>query len=357
MPTSRVEDSLTQTLPDSWYCVGRVKSLKTRKIQTVQICGKAIILYRGESGEPFALDAHCPHLGAHLGKGGTVIGEDVRCPFHGFTFNSEGKCTETSYGTPPTAKLCTRSYPVIERNSFIYLYYSENQRTPKWSIPEEEHGDWCRMYNGTFLVNAHVQDLKENAVDLGHFATTHGYLNSQSLAPVTYEGPYLNSKVAFQRKNIMPCDGPFVNVNLNMHSHGMGYTITETTLPDWNARIRHYISYQPYSLTQTRIYYASEVHMDLSGLKSHPLLRLIPAPLMRFFMSMAILYVYFKDLGQDVAIWDHKVHLNEPALIKGDGPIHLFRKYCSQFYSGSGLSEHDLLYNNKIEEEQILNKV
>ena len=32
------------------------------------------------------LAAHCPHMGAHLGFGGRVVGEAIRCPMHGFSF-------------------------------------------------------------------------------------------------------------------------------------------------------------------------------------------------------------------------------------------------------------------------------
>lgn len=52
------------------------------------------------------MDAYCPHLGAHLGIGGTVEGETLRCPFHAFRFDTGGVCVATGYGTkpPPTAR-------------------------------------------------------------------------------------------------------------------------------------------------------------------------------------------------------------------------------------------------------------
>ena len=45
------------------------------------------------------VDAYCAHLGAHLGVGGKVEGECIRCPFHGWRYDGEsGKCTEIPYG-------------------------------------------------------------------------------------------------------------------------------------------------------------------------------------------------------------------------------------------------------------------
>ena len=49
--------------------------------------------YRGMSGKVHILDAFCPHLGAHLGVGGSVVEEDIRCPFHSWTFNGAGVCS------------------------------------------------------------------------------------------------------------------------------------------------------------------------------------------------------------------------------------------------------------------------
>jgi hypothetical protein len=35
---------------------------------------------------------------------------------------------------------------------------------------------------------------------------------------------------------------------------------------------------------------------------------------------------------QDVEIWDNKVRVGNPVLCDGDGPIHMLRKWYSQFY-------------------------
>lgn len=37
-------------------------------------------------------------------------------------------------------------------------------------------------------------------------------------------------------------------------------------------------------------------------------------------------------MRQDVPIWEHKVHVNPPALAEGDGPIGKYRQWVKQFY-------------------------
>jgi cholesterol 7-dehydrogenase len=60
--------------------VGDVKYLKLN--------GRHLVLYRGEDGIPYAMDAHCTHMGANLGFGGQVKWKScIECPFHGWTFN------------------------------------------------------------------------------------------------------------------------------------------------------------------------------------------------------------------------------------------------------------------------------
>ena len=54
---------------------------------------KDLAIYRTQSGKVHVLDAFSPHMGAHLGIGGTVVGEEIRCPFHMWTFNGDGVCT------------------------------------------------------------------------------------------------------------------------------------------------------------------------------------------------------------------------------------------------------------------------
>ena len=40
--------------------------------------------------------AFCPHMGAHLGMGGVVVGNSLQCPFHGWSFNVAGMVWKTS---------------------------------------------------------------------------------------------------------------------------------------------------------------------------------------------------------------------------------------------------------------------
>ena len=48
-------------------------------------------------------------------------------------------------------------------------------------------------------------------------------------------------------------------------------------------------------------------------------------------LNFIIFRAYIADMEQDIPVWNHKVYQPNPKLAKGDGPIHLFRKFASQF--------------------------
>ena len=50
--------------------------LRAGAVLTRQFMDREIVVFRTESGTVCAAEAYCPHLGAHLGHGGEVCGED-----------------------------------------------------------------------------------------------------------------------------------------------------------------------------------------------------------------------------------------------------------------------------------------
>ena len=80
-------------LEQKGYLCEEADSLPPGGVLSLRYFGRELVLFRTESGEPRVLDAFCPHLGAHLGHGGKVQGESIRCPFHGWCFDGRGACT------------------------------------------------------------------------------------------------------------------------------------------------------------------------------------------------------------------------------------------------------------------------
>src|SRR5512145_2294772 len=78
---------------EGWYWALPSQELRVGKVKAVTLLGRNLAIYRGVSGQVVAVDAYCPHMGAHLAEG-KVEGDSLRCLFHYWKYNPEGRCTE-----------------------------------------------------------------------------------------------------------------------------------------------------------------------------------------------------------------------------------------------------------------------
>ena len=96
------------TFPTGWFQVEWSKELVAGQVKTLHYFDQDIVLYRTESGRALAVEPYCPHLGAHLGYGGCVMGENLRCPWHGWQWDTGGHNAEIAFVdmTHPKARGC-----------------------------------------------------------------------------------------------------------------------------------------------------------------------------------------------------------------------------------------------------------
>ena len=148
-------------------------------MQSLDYVGRKLVIFRTEEGHVALADAHCPHLGAHLGVGGKVVGSALRCPFHGWEWDYGGRCRSIPYSKliPPNARL--RTYPVIERNGAVWFWYHPRGIPPEFEVPvipewgSPEYG--AQWDHHTWVIRAHPQDILENGIDFPHVMTVHGF--------------------------------------------------------------------------------------------------------------------------------------------------------------------------------------
>ena len=90
-------------IPQGWYAVATSDELSVGRIVTRRYFEREIVLFRTPGGVSI-IDAHCPHMGAHLGRVGRIDGNVLRCGFHGFRFDGSGACVATATVAPPPEK-------------------------------------------------------------------------------------------------------------------------------------------------------------------------------------------------------------------------------------------------------------
>lgn len=98
-----------------------------KPVKAVRLMGQDLVLFRDEQGRLGLLDRDCPHRGADLAFG-RLEGGGLRCLFHGWVFDVNGKCLDTP-AEPEGSRLCDRvkqgAYPVTVRGGIVWAYLGE----------------------------------------------------------------------------------------------------------------------------------------------------------------------------------------------------------------------------------------
>ncbi len=175
------------TFPRGWFMVAE-SSEATGKPTALRYFGQDLVMYRGESGRVVVMEAYCPHMGTHLAKNETsyvvldgkqIDGDGIRCPYHGWRFNADGKCDEIPYSPAPIPeKACIKSWPVAEWGGCVFVWNDEENGTPDYdlpALPEWEDAAWVNwQIDHLGVLNCHPQEIIDNITDKAHLAPIHG---------------------------------------------------------------------------------------------------------------------------------------------------------------------------------------
>lgn len=316
-----------QPVPYGWYNVAYSDELATGEVRPMHFFGEELVLFRSDAGRAVAMEPYCPHLGAHLGHGGRVDGESVVCPFHGWRFDGDGICVEVPYASriPPKidGKPAIYSYPVIERNQAIWVWYHPRRVAPLFELDtlEQFHSDeWTTPERHEWTINTIIQEAGENAVDTAHFKYVH---RNQEVpqGEVTISG--------HERTTEMTSMVPAVDENGVRDTTGRhfteGHLISKNCGPG--------LAWQRFSGIFETVMMASITPVDSQTMR------------MRFaftqsksqseeqkMLAEAVIANVVSEVQQDIPIWEHKAFRGQPVLCDGDGPIARYRKWFSQFY-------------------------
>src|ERR1051325_5292967 len=171
---------------EGWYWAMPSSALKRGKVKPFDFFGRQLALYRAEDGRVVALDAYCPHMGAHLAEG-KVEGSAIRCLFHYWKYDAEGRCVEI-----PCQEQCSfvpqiRSHPAAEQYGLIWLW-AGREVTHKLPFVPELEGEECeyRLAN-RFVKECHPNVMMINAIDAQHFNSVHSLPVDLELEPTVVD--------------------------------------------------------------------------------------------------------------------------------------------------------------------------
>lgn len=178
-PPARTVPVVDRLIPFGWYQIGWSHDFPRGEAKPLRYFGADLVVFRTDSGEMKVLDAFCPHLGAHLGHGGRVVGDTITCPWHGWCWDGEGRNVAIPYSDRPMAKRL-RSWHVREMDDWVLVWYHPHGLDPIFEVPPFWVDDECGYLpfadDGALIwpnVAICPQYASENLVDYAHFKFVH----------------------------------------------------------------------------------------------------------------------------------------------------------------------------------------
>ena len=312
-------------VPMGWYFVDYADKIAAGELRNVFLFGQEWVLFRTEGGKPGMSDPYCPHLGAHMGHGGKVCGEHLRCPFHHWEYDADGNCKVIPYAKimPPVVKKgpILRTLPMAEKYGMLWAWFHPACEPPAWELPYipemEDATGYTGSRRGTWTASTCIQEIAENGVDVAHLKFLH---NAPMIPPV--EATY---------------DGPKMRLNI-----GMGYIIGDSYGPGLN--VMRFTQKEPTTgapIIATMLSYTVPVTHDKSQMNMS--FRHVDFPegsAELSFTKKQIDHMIGAAEGEESAgfesvdfiVWNNKRYRPNPLLCDGDGPVLQFRKWFKQFY-------------------------
>ena len=160
-------------LKNYWYIAASADEV-SRGLLTRWILDVPVLLYRTEAGEPVALENLCPHRSLPLSMG-ELVGDSVRCGYHGMVFGGDGKCIRIPGQDHIAPRWKVRSFPIVEKWRWLWIWMGDPAQADPAQIPDfhwNDDPDWITT-GGHFDIKCHYQLLVDNLLDLSHEAFVH----------------------------------------------------------------------------------------------------------------------------------------------------------------------------------------
>jgi phenylpropionate dioxygenase-like ring-hydroxylating dioxygenase large terminal subunit len=157
---------------EGWYWAMPSSQLKPGRVMPFNFFGRELALYRGEDGRTIALDAYCPHMGAHLSEG-KVEGNSIRCLFHYWKYDAQGKCVEIPCQQNSAFVPQIQNWAVEEKYGLIWLWAGREPKHKLPFVPELENDECDFLLANRFVKECHPNVMMINAIDAQHFNSVH----------------------------------------------------------------------------------------------------------------------------------------------------------------------------------------
>ena len=193
-----------------WWPVAFGTEVKGKRPKKIRLLGEDFIMFRDGAGRCGLVDLKCPHRRVSL-EHGRVEQNGIRCCFHGWLFDTEGRCLEQPCEEPGSTfkdKVRLGAYPAQEAGGLVFVYIGPSPAPllPRHDVTFYEHGI---RFNWGFTDYCNWLQDAEQGVDPYHLSWLHA-------------GPY---PVYATRRG---------NIEFHRRDYGLDYSIEMPGIDDVN---------------------------------------------------------------------------------------------------------------------------
>ena len=165
--------SENENLHNYWYVVTRSADLTTAPAGAT-LLGRNLVLWRDTSNIVHAAPDRCPHREGVLSNG-TVENGCLVCPYHGWTFASEGKCVNipsSAPGVPLPPKANLTVFKCVEKYGLIWVCIGKPVADIP-IIPQDDDPSFRRINTIVDTWKTSATRMTDNFLDITHFPFVH----------------------------------------------------------------------------------------------------------------------------------------------------------------------------------------
>ncbi|PAV91236.1 hypothetical protein WR25_09195 [Diploscapter pachys] len=314
------------------------EELPKGSMKDVFVLGRQLLVVRAHDSRVYVTNPTCLHMGANFSSGGRVVDNNkIQCPFHGWKWDAaSGALVDIPYSRGDCQKINAKiaTWPVIERNKHIYLWFHSSGESPSWEpegFDKIESGVWRASGRSQHEVLCHQQEIPENGADLAHLNFLHRIGAN--------EGSDIINSIDLSLENIFQVthtwNGEWFSLEDQKHIGVM--------------HLKQYMQFMGWPIPGSDSFLRAEqvgpgiVHMKFKfafgeAICLHhvtPIEPLLQKATFKFYTNINMAFCKFfmysetSQFERDVHIWSNKTFIKSPLLAPNDGPINKFRRFNS----------------------------
>lgn len=310
--------------PTGWYRFRYSHELRAGQAIGGRFFGRELVGWRDAAGRPHVMDAHCRHLGAHLGDG-TVRGDTLQCPFHGWRYGGDGRCRVVPFVDTVPEGAAVTSHPVVERSGVVWFWHDLDGAAPWFEVPdlpECSAPTWRRRSGHRRVIRSRIQDPRENAVDTAHTPFVHRrsfpVLPGTTPAIEDWRESDGGTRLDFTIVSTVGRPSRPRTIRVAFTMVGPGFASMAALDP---ADLLFVVPLTP--VDEQRLVFTMQSWVRRSRV-----------PFLNDLLGLLGFRYFLRGLLEDYPIFERKTYLTEPLLTEADGPVAELRRWLARFEPG-----------------------